>query len=132
MRQAASDAAVPSPPVPRARLSATGPRAQDPVRPRTPSPAPVAGPVRTCVGCRERDLRSALLRLVLVPDAAAGASPRVVVDERKALPGRGAWVHPSAACLDLAVRRRAVPRALRVTAPLDLAAVRDHLEPTDR
>lgn len=67
-----------------------------------------------------------------MPDAAAGASPRVVVDERKALPGRGAWVHPSAACLDLAVRRRAVPRALRVTAPLDLAAVRDHLEPTDR
>lgn len=111
----------------RARLSPTGPRAQDPAHSRTPSPAPDAGPVRTCVGCRERDLRSALLRLVLVPDARS-ENPRVVVDVRKALPGRGAWIHPSTACLDLAVRRRAVPRALRVTAPLDLTAVRDHLE----
>ncbi|MCL1870712.1 MAG: YlxR family protein [Promicromonosporaceae bacterium] len=112
---------------PRARLSATGPRAQGPTRLRTPSPASLAGPVRTCVGCRERDLRSALLRLVLVPDATAGASPRVVVDVRKALPGRGAWVHPSTACLDLAARRRAVPRALRVTVPLDLAEVRESI-----
>ena len=80
--------------------------------------------MRTCVGCRERDLRSALLRLVLAPDAADGAPPRVVADERKALPGRGAWVHPATACLDLAVRRRAVPRALRTTAPLDLTEVR--------
>ncbi len=62
-----------------------------------------------------------------MPDARS-ENPRVVVDVRKALPGRGAWIHPSTACLDLAVRRRAVPRALRVTAPLDLTAVRDHLE----
>jgi predicted RNA-binding protein YlxR (DUF448 family) len=84
------------------------------------------------VGCRERDLRSALLRLVLVPDATDEAPPRVVVDVRKALPGRGAWIHPSAACLDLAVRRRAVPRALRVAAPLDLTVVRDFLETAGR
>nr|WP_211340949.1 YlxR family protein [Xylanimonas allomyrinae] len=113
-------------------MSVTGPRAQSPARSRTPSPAPVVGPVRTCVGCRVRDLRSALLRLVLVPDAAGGAKPRVAVDERKALPGRGAWVHPTVACLDLAVRRRAVPRALRVDAPLDLTEVRDWLESADR
>ncbi|GAB2459790.1 YlxR family protein [Xylanimonas ulmi] len=67
-----------------------------------------------------------------MPDATDGAAPRVVVDERKALPGRGAWIHPVAACLDLAVRRRAVPRALRVTAPLDLAGVREHLESAER
>ena len=62
-----------------------------------------------------------------MPDAGT-EEPRVVVDERKALPGRGAWVHPTAACLDLAVRRRAVPRALRVTAPLDLTQIRASLE----
>ncbi len=59
-----------------------------------------------------------------MPDATGEDPPRVVVDERKCLPGRGAWVHPTATCLDLAVRRRAVPRALRVTAPLDLSEVR--------
>jgi predicted RNA-binding protein YlxR (DUF448 family) len=94
----------------------------------------VAGPVRTCVGCRERDLRSALLRLVLAPATTAspsspeGGGRAVVVDERKALPGRGAWLHPARACLDLAVRRRAVPRALHVAGPLDLTPVRDYLE----
>ena len=117
---------------PRARLSRTGPRAHDPAHPRTPSPALAAGPVRTCVGCRERDLRSALLRLVLAPATTASPSPEggpaVVVDERKALPGRGAWLHPDRACLDLAARRRAVPRALRVAGPLDLWPVQDYLE----
>ncbi|ACZ30241.1 protein of unknown function DUF448 [Xylanimonas cellulosilytica DSM 15894] len=63
---------------------------------------------------------------------ARSENARVVVDERKALPGRGAWVHPTTACLDLAVRRRAVPRALRVTVPLDLTQVRQHLESIDR
>nr|WP_245885593.1 YlxR family protein [Xylanimonas oleitrophica] len=88
--------------------------------------------MRTCVGCRERDLRSVLLRLVLAQVATGAGEPRVVVDERKAMPGRGAWVHPTLACLDLAVRRRAVPRALRAAAPLDLTAVRDYLERADR
>jgi predicted RNA-binding protein YlxR (DUF448 family) len=36
-----------------------------------------------------------------------------VVDKRKAMPGRGAWVHPDAACLDLAIKRKAITRALR-------------------
>ena len=104
----------------RARLSGTGPRAQDLTRPRTPSPAH-AGPVRTCVGCRERDLRSALLRLVLEP---SDREPRLVADVLGCLPGRGAWIHPALACLELAERRRAVPRALRVAGPLDVSDVR--------
>jgi hypothetical protein len=33
-------------------------------------------------------------------------------------------LHPDPACLDLAERRRAFPRALRVTGTLDLTAVR--------
>ena len=57
---------------------------------------------------------------------------QVVVDVRGSLPGRGAWIHPDLACLDGAVRRRAVPRALRAAGPLDLSAVRAFLEQQDR
>ena len=64
-------------------------------------------PVRTCVGCRARASRSDLLRVV----AQDGA---LVIDERAALSGRGAWLHPSLECLDTALRRRAFARALRV------------------
>lgn len=51
----------------------------------------------------------------------------VVPDVRRRLPGRGAHLHLDVACLDLAERRRAFPRALRVPGPLDSAAVRAHL-----
>ncbi|WP_277212741.1 YlxR family protein [Isoptericola croceus] len=89
--------------------------------------------MRTCVGCRARDLRSDLLRLVLAAsDGATRGGSRVVVDVRGSLPGRGAWIHPDLACLDHAVRRRAVPRALRAADPLDLTAVRTYLEEQDR
>ncbi|HHV22694.1 MAG TPA: YlxR family protein [Propionibacterium sp.] len=72
---------------------------------------------RTCVGCRGTAARADLVRLVV--DRVAHA---VVVDERQCLPGRGAYVHPVPACIDLAVRRRAVPRALRVP-DVDVAAL---------
>ncbi|EAP96994.1 hypothetical protein JNB_20328 [Janibacter sp. HTCC2649] len=74
-------------------------------------------PVRTCVGCRVSDSRSALLRVVV------GGPGALVPDLRRCLPGRGAWLHPTGDCFDLAVRRRAFGRALRVSVPLDTAAV---------
>jgi len=54
-----------------------------------------------------------------------------VPDVRGTLPGRGAYVHPASACLDLAVRRRAFPRALRVPGPLDINALRGYVEQTE-
>lgn len=63
-------------------------------------------PVRTCVGCRRQASRSVLVRLALDGD-------RVVVDQRKALPGRGAWLHPDPDCLAQALRRSSIGRALR-------------------
>ncbi|HTU73512.1 MAG TPA: YlxR family protein [Trebonia sp.] len=68
-------------------------------------------PVRTCVGCRERAAKSSLLRLVATEDG-------LIPDPQARLPGRGAYLHPSLECLKLAQRRRAFPRALRVTGPL--------------
>ncbi|WP_374107260.1 MULTISPECIES: YlxR family protein [unclassified Rhodococcus (in: high G+C Gram-positive bacteria)] len=52
-----------------------------------------------------------------------------VVDHRRRLPGRGAWLHPDANCLQQAERRRAFGRALRVTGPLDLSALARELAP---
>jgi predicted RNA-binding protein YlxR (DUF448 family) len=76
-----------------------------------------------CIGCRERDLRSVLLRVVLDD---TGSS--LVVDQGRRSPGRGAWLHLEPRCLDLAERRQAFPRALRHLGSLDLAAVRRYLE----
>jgi hypothetical protein len=52
----------------------------------------------------------------------------LVPDERRVLPGRGAHLHRDPDCLELAERRRAFPRALRVTGPLDATAVRAALD----
>ena len=78
---------------------------------------------RTCVGCRRRDVRSALLRVVAEWNDTGEHVARVVPDPRLRLPGRGAWLHPTPECLDLAVRRKAFGRALRVKAFLEVAAV---------
>jgi len=65
-------------------------------------------PERTCIGCRGRSSKAELLRLVW-------SSTAVVVDVSQVEPGRGAYLHRNPDCLDLAVRRRAVGRALRTT-----------------
>ena len=92
---------------------------------------PEAGPQRTCIGCRRTDSRSVLLRVVAEPRDEG--NPAVVPDPRRRLPGRGAWLHPDIACLDLAVRRRAFARALRTPVEgIDAlrAWVEEHLQRT--
>lgn len=111
----------------RARLVGAGPRARLPDHSTGGAErvaVPVTGPVRTCVGCRGRDQQTVLLRVVRVE---GDEGDLAVVDTRRSLPGRGAWVHPDPQCLELAERRRAFPRALRAGA-LDTSSVRRHLE----
>ena len=67
-------------------------------------------PVRTCVGCRKRTARAELLRVVV--DVRDGGL-EVVPDPKRSAPGRGAHLHPTPHCLELALRRRAFTRALR-------------------
>ena len=55
-----------------------------------------------------------------------------VPDPQGTAPGRGAHVHPTTECYDLAVRRKAFGRALRVPAGLDSAAVGSYLASKDR
>ncbi|HEY0539325.1 MAG TPA: YlxR family protein [Actinoallomurus sp.] len=78
-------------------------------------------PRRTCVGCRICEAKSDLLRLVVVEDS-------IVPDLRGRLPGRGASLHPDLACLELAERRRAFPRAFRRAGPLEVRSLRLWLE----
>ncbi len=76
-------------------------------------------PTRTCCGCRATDEKAALTRLVFVGGA-------FVVDAAQRLPGRGAYLHPGRPdCASAALKRRAIPRALRATvsAPEQLAAL---------
>lgn len=73
------------------------------------------------MGCRERAAKSELLRIVADGDDC-------VPDPRGTLPGRGAYVHPASVCLDLAVRRRAFPRAFKAKGPFDPAAVQRFVE----
>jgi predicted RNA-binding protein YlxR (DUF448 family) len=71
--------------------------------------AALEAPVRTCIGCRTKGTRNSLVRYVLADD-----SQTPVPDEAKQLPGRGAWLHDDPKCYDLASRRRAFARALRI------------------
>ena len=77
----------------------------------SPASTAVPGPVRTCIGCRERAAKSELLRVTAGSDA--DGRPVVAPDPTAIRPGRGAHLHPTSACYDLAVRRRAFSRALR-------------------
>ncbi|MGA8846500.1 MAG: YlxR family protein [Nocardioides sp.] len=84
-----------------------------------------ADPVRTCVGCRRRAAKRELLRVTAGSDAQA--QPAVVPDPTATAPGRGAHLHPTSECYDLAVRRKAFGRALHVSAGLSAAPVGEYL-----
>jgi len=71
-------------------------------------------PVRTCVGCREEAGKRGLIRLVRAPDGTA------TVDPTGRAHGRGAYLHPDAACFALARSRRALERALKAAVPAAL------------
>lgn len=80
--------------------------------------------VRRCLGCNSVDTTENLLRCI-------AKNNRVVVDEQGREPGRGAWVHRRAKCLDQALSRRAWSRALRQGPALDCSAVEELSRSTD-
>ena len=82
------------------------------------------GPVRTCIGCRKRELAVELLRVVAV--STENGQSAVTVDTSGFCPGRGAWLHPVDRCLAAAIRRHAFARALRITGSPDTSAVDEH------
>jgi predicted RNA-binding protein YlxR (DUF448 family) len=87
------------------------------------------GPVRTCIGCRKRELAVELLRVVAV--RGGNGEYVLTVDAAGNLPGRGAWLHPDQQCLRVAIRRRAFARALRITGSPDTSAVVEYFSSLD-
>lgn len=81
-------------------------------------------PLRTCVGCRSTAPREDLLRVVAVQDQGV---LRLDPDPSRVLPGRGASLHHNLSCLELAERRRAFVRALRLPSSPDPTVLREHL-----
>jgi len=68
-------------------------------------------PERTCIGCRKKQAKDKMLRLVFRPP------DTVLVDARQNLPGRGAYLCKSRDCWQLARKRRALARAFRTHVP---------------
>jgi uncharacterized protein len=83
----------------------------------------MADPVRMCAGCRGREAKSDLLRIV----ARDGLG---VVDPAQTAPGRGVYLHPSRDCLDQATKRRSIGRSLRaeIDGPRTAEAIRRRLD----
>ncbi len=63
------------------------------------------GPERTCIGCLGVFEKTAVVRIVAGP-------PGFVIDYREKLPGRAAYVCPTAACITQALSREKLSRAL--------------------
>ncbi len=80
--------------------------------------------LRTCIATRKRLPDTELLRVVADTDG------RIIPDPGRRLPGRGAWITPDLAAYELAEKRRAFARALRLSAPVDTGQVREYISKT--
>ncbi|MGL5826049.1 MAG: YlxR family protein [Nocardioides sp.] len=78
-----------------------------------------------CVGCRERAAKRELLRIVV--GAEVGDRLVAMPDPTATAVGRGAYLHPRTVCYEVAVRRRALSRALRLEAGSGTAAVAEYV-----
>ena len=65
-------------------------------------------PQRSCLGCGLKTDKNKLIRIVRTPEG------RLVLDRKGRTPGRGAYLCPDSKCLKLAIKRKAVERALGV------------------
>jgi uncharacterized protein len=82
------------------------------------APVPRGVPVRSCAGCRARRPKDELIRFARGPEGPA-------LDRSGHARGRGGYVCPEQACLDRALRRGGLARALRTPiAAAEAAALR--------
>jgi uncharacterized protein len=83
-------------------------------------------PQRTCVACRATTAKRALHRIVRSP---AGT---VAYDRTGKAPGRGAYLCGQPVCLEAALRRRSIQRALKVTDTVAVNAAVEALRTASR
>lgn len=65
-------------------------------------------PQRTCIACRKIDAKRGLTRLVRL------AEGRVAIDRTGKQAGRGAYLCAEHGCWDVALKRKAIERALKI------------------
>ncbi len=63
-------------------------------------------PMRKCMGCQEMKKKKELIRVVRTPEG------EIVIDRTGKRSGRGAYICPQSACLEKAIRQKALERAL--------------------
>lgn len=89
-------------------------------------------PKRTCVGCRKQDEQYKLLRVVGAASVSGLTGAALLTpDPRRRELGRGAYVHPLLACMQIAEQRKAFARALRVGNNADPTAVMQWIDQND-
>ncbi|HEX3011489.1 MAG TPA: YlxR family protein [Syntrophomonadaceae bacterium] len=71
-------------------------------------------PQRMCVGCREMKNKRDLVRVVKTPEGS------VMLDTTGKKSGRGAYVCPNQECLSLAVKHKALQKALQQEIPAEV------------
>ena len=89
--------------------------------------------IRTCIATRTRCSDTRMLRVVLRQDGASqdGSSKKeavIIPDPSRSLPGRGAWIIPTAENFERARQRRTFERALRVSALPDTRQIGEYIE----
>ncbi len=62
-------------------------------------------PERTCIGCRQTRIKGSVVRVVAGPDG-------ILIDYREKLPGRAAYICPRRECIEQALSKEALSRAL--------------------
>ena len=68
-------------------------------------------PIRTCLGCGQRNPKKELIKIVMVHGA-------LRVDEAGKLPGRGAYLCPETACISSLLKKKGrLSYSLRVSVP---------------
>ncbi len=64
-------------------------------------------PIRTCVGCRQKRPAGEMVRIKALGDAI------VIAHGKDSLPGRGCYLCPAARCVEAALKKGRIARALR-------------------
>lgn len=76
-------------------------------------------PIRKCIACGTQRPKKELVRIVRTPELA------IHVDRKGKVNGRGAYICPLRSCFDLAIKKKAIHRALEVELTAETIAALD-------
>ncbi|MCS7066583.1 MAG: YlxR family protein [Fimbriimonadales bacterium] len=76
-------------------------------------------PIRRCASCRRTAPKSELMRFTRQKEPETGGW-RVMLDPSQQQPGRGAYLCPRRECVQHALKKRTLERALRAPVPREL------------